>query len=162
MHGGEVRYWISRVGERSVSPRVFELLAEEEERELGSLTTLQGFAASVRSVREELVALLERLRSEGRTVAGYGATAKSATVNNFCGIGPDLVAKVYDTTPAKQGRLAPGTHIPVVPMELFAEDRPDYLLLYAWNHATEIRAKEQDFSSAGGRWITYVPDVRVT
>lgn len=162
VHGGEVRYWISRAGERSVSPRVSELLAEEEARQLGSLATLQAFAAAVGSVREDLLALLQRLSSEGRTVAGYGATAKSATVNNFCGIGPDLVAKVYDTTPAKQGRLTPGTHIPVVPMDELAADRPDHLLLYAWNHAEEIKAKEQAFSAAGGRWITYVPDVRIT
>jgi methylation protein EvaC len=94
-------------------------------------------------------------------VVGYGATAKSATVTNFCAIGPELVEFVSDSTPAKQGRLTPGTHLPVRPPDAFADPYPDYALLFAWNHADEIMAKEQAFRAAGGRWISYVPDVHV-
>ncbi|MBH0243755.1 SAM-dependent methyltransferase, partial [Streptomyces cavourensis] len=109
----------------------------------------------------ELVRLLEKLRAEGRTVVGYGATAKSATVINYCGIGPDLVPFICDSTPAKQGRLTPGMHIPVQPPEEFSKPYPDYALLFAWNHAQEIMAKEQGFREAGGRWILYVPEVHI-
>jgi methylation protein EvaC len=135
VHGGEVRYTLMRAGAREPAPAVAELLAD-------------------------LIALLTRLRVEGRTVAGYGATAKSSTVTNFCGIGPDLVSYICDTTPAKQGRLSPGAHIPVRPHSSFASSYPDYALLFAWNHGTEIMSKEQDFSRSGGRWIRYVPEVR--
>ena len=38
---------------------------------------------------------------------------------------------------------------------------PDYALLFAWNHAAEIREKEQAFIAAGGRWIVYVPEVKI-
>ncbi len=81
---------------------------------------------------------------------------------NYCGIGPDLVEYVCDTTPAKQGRLTPGTGIPVVPHERFAADRPDYTLLLAWNHMHEIMAGEADYTASGGRWIHYIPEVRVS
>jgi methylation protein EvaC len=94
-------------------------------------------------------------------VAGYGAPGKTATVTSYCGIGPDLIPFVSDSTPAKQGRLVPGSHIPVLPPEAFAEARPDYALLFAWNHAEEIMAKEKAFRDRGGRWILYVPDVTV-
>jgi methylation protein EvaC len=43
----------------------------------------------------------------------------------------------------------------------FTREYPDYALLFAWNHATEIREKEQAFIASGGRWIVYVPDVKV-
>ena len=82
-------------------------------------------------------------------------------MTNYCGIGPDLVEFVCDTTPTKQGKVTPGTHIPVRTPADFAADYPDYALLFAWNHAEEIMANEQAFRAAGGRWILYVPTVRI-
>ncbi|MEV7231874.1 class I SAM-dependent methyltransferase [Polymorphospora sp. NPDC051019] len=158
VHGGEVRYTIARAGRRAPSSRVAELIAEEEVTGVATMARLERFAADVRAVREDLVALLTRLKADGKRVVGYGATAKSATVTNFCGIGPELVSWVTDTTPAKQGRLTPGTHIPVRPA---GELTADYALLFAWNHADEIMAKEQAFRRAGGKWILYVPRVHV-
>jgi methylation protein EvaC len=161
VHGGEVRYTLAPAGSRRPSSSVVELLAEERAAGIASTATLHRFADSVQGIRNDLVALLARLRQEGKRVVGYGATAKSATVTNFCGIGPESVAFVCDTTPAKQGRLMPGSHIPVLPPERFADPYPDYALLFAWNHAEEIMAKEHAFRDAGGKWILYVPEVRV-
>ncbi|MFI1169708.1 methyltransferase domain-containing protein [Streptomyces sp. NPDC020801] len=161
VHGGEVRYTIARVGRRQPSPSVAELLVEEERRGLSDLKTLRHFVSKVERAGNDLVCLLERLRAEGRSVVGYGATAKSATVTNYCAIGPDLLPFVCDTTPAKQGRLTPGAHIPVFSPERFSQPYPDYALLFAWNHAEEIVAKEQEFRKAGGRWILYVPSVHI-
>ncbi|MFD9888480.1 methyltransferase domain-containing protein [Amycolatopsis sp. NPDC059027] len=161
VHGGEVRYTVARKGERVPSPAVAELLAEEFGKRLAERGTLGRFARAVERVRDDLLALLTRLRAEGRSVAAYGATAKSATVANYCGIGPDLVSYVCDTTPAKQGRLTPGAHLPVRPPAAFADPYPDYALLFAWNHADEIMAKEQAFRESGGRWIRYVPRVEI-
>ncbi|WP_018657699.1 class I SAM-dependent methyltransferase [Actinomadura flavalba] len=162
VHGGEIRYTLARAGARTPSPAVAEARAAEDARRLTAPDVLTGFATSVAAIRDDLVALLRTLRAEGRTVAAYGATAKSATVANYCGIGPDLVSYVCDTTPAKQHRVTPGMHIPVEPPETFAGSYPDYALLFAWNHAEEIMAKEEGFRASGGKWIGYVPDVRVS
>ncbi|MFH8595858.1 class I SAM-dependent methyltransferase [Streptomyces rimosus] len=161
VHGGQLRYVLTRAGRRRPAPEVAEVLAEEEARGLTGPATLDAFAGRVERVRGDLVALLEALRAAGRTVAGYGATAKSCTVATYCGLGPHLVPYVCDSTPAKQGRVTPGAHIPVRPPADFAAPYPDYALLFAWNHAEEIMAKEQAFRAAGGRWILYVPEVRV-
>ncbi|WP_150246465.1 class I SAM-dependent methyltransferase [Nocardiopsis quinghaiensis] len=161
VHGGELRYTLARAGAREPSAAVAAMLAEEAERGLASQETLRGFGESVRRSRERLLALLRRLRAEGRRVVGYGATAKSATVVNFCGIDEGLIEFVTDTTPAKQGRLTPGGHIPVRGPEAFSDPYPDYALLFAWNHSEEIMAKERAFRDSGGHWIGYVPEVRV-
>jgi methylation protein EvaC len=161
VHGGEVRYTLARAGMRTPTAAVAELVAEEAVKGLADLATFERFALAVERVREDLMTLLRRLHAEGSTVVAYGATAKSATVTNFCGIDSDLVSFVCDTTPAKQGRLTPGAHLPVRPAEDFAAPFPDYALLFAWNHAAEIMAKEEAFHGAGGRWILYTPDVHV-
>lgn len=161
VHGGEVRYTLARAGARTPSAEVTALLGEEAAADLSGPATLRGFADAVDGIRQDLVALLEKLRAGGHRVVAYGATAKSATVTNLCGIGQDLVSAVYDNTPAKQHRLTPGAHLPVRPTDEFTAPYPDYAVLFAWNHAQEIMAKEQGFRDAGGRWVLYVPDVRV-
>lgn len=161
VHGGEVRYTLARRGERAPSEAVALLLDAEAGAGISSLATLKEFAARVQDNRDRLVSLLSELREQGATVYGYGATAKSATVLNYCGIGPELVSFVSDSTPAKQGRLTPGSHLPVRAPESFSAPYPDYALLLAWNHAEEIMAKETAFREAGGKWILYVPDVHV-
>lgn len=162
VHGGEVRYTIARRGARQVTGAVDAMVSEERDRGLLEHTTFEQFGANVKRICGDLVELLRRLRAEGKRVVGYGATAKSATVTNYSGIGPDLVDVVYDTTPAKHGRLMPGSHIPVTSASEFAEAGADYAVLFAWNHADEIKQKEKAFHEAGGRWITYVPDVRIS
>ncbi|GLY50284.1 class I SAM-dependent methyltransferase [Lentzea sp. NBRC 102530] len=161
VHGGQIRFTAAHRGSRSAAPSVAALLAEEQVIGLHDTALLASFAARTERRRDDLVALLRGLRSEGARIVAYGATAKSATVANYCGLGPDLVSAVIDTTPAKQGRLTPGTHIPVEPPEAFGPGKADYALMFAWNHAEEIMAKERAFSEAGGRWVFYVPEVRV-
>ncbi|WP_329106815.1 class I SAM-dependent methyltransferase [Micromonospora sp. NBC_01699] len=161
VHGGAVRYTVARTGSREPDPAVAELLAREHALGLGTPDTYERFAANISRTRDDLVALLHDLRSKGHTIVGYGATAKSATVANYCGIGPDLISAVFDSTAEKQGRLTPGSHIPVLSPEEFGNPYPDYALLFAWNHADEIMAKERRFRENGGRWILYVPDVHI-
>jgi methylation protein EvaC len=161
VHGGEVRYTLARAGRRTPDAAVAALVAEEAAAELHAPATLRRFADAVAANAAELVALLRRLRAQGARVVAYGATAKSATVTNYAGIDPDLVECVYDTTPEKQGRVSPGAHLPVLPAAQFGAPYPDYALLFAWNHAAEILDRESAFREAGGRWILYVPDVRV-
>jgi methylation protein EvaC len=80
---------------------------------------------------------------------------------NYCHIGTDLLPLVCDSTPEKQGCLTPGSKIPVCPPEVFSQPYPDYALLFAWNHAEEIMAKERLFHENGGQWILYAPQVHI-
>jgi methylation protein EvaC len=159
VHGGSMRYVIAHRGAHSVSPRVAKQEARERDLGLEKPETYVRFAENVRRSRDELLALLQAKKQEGRSVAAYGATSKSTTVTNFCGITPDLVAYISDTTPIKQGKLSPGAHIPVEPYERFSREPPDYALLFAWNHAQEILAKEKAYMGGGGKFILYVPRV---
>lgn len=161
LHGGEVRYVLARPSRREPSPAVAEMLARESALGLADPARLERFAGAVEQVRTDLVGLLRDIRAKGQTVVGYGSPAKTSTMTNYCDIGTDLLPFVCDSTPSKQGRLVPGSHIPVTSPEAFTEARPDYAVLFAWNHAEEIMAKEKAFRDRGGRWILYVPDVRV-
>jgi methylation protein EvaC len=161
MHGGEIRYTLARLGARTPAPSVARLLADEQARNMTDPKTCARFGEDVTRIRRELFALLTELKADGKSVVGYGAPAKCTTVTNYCGIGTDLVPFVCDSTPAKQGRLVPGSNLPVRPPSAFADPYPDYALLFAWNHAEEIMANETAFRASGGRWIRYIPEVHV-
>lgn len=111
--------------------------------------------------KTDLVSLLKEIKSQGKRVVGYAATSKSTTILNYCGIGPDLIDFISDTTPIKQGKFSPGVHIPVKAYSEFKSVYPEYAFLLAWNHSEEIMANEQAFMQSGGKWITHVPSVRV-
>lgn len=161
VHGGSMRYVIANRGARDVSTAVKRLRDNEKKLGLDRPESYEQLSGRIRRSREELLRLLYDLRKAGKRVVGYGATSKSTTVLNYCGIDADLVEFISDTTPAKQGKFSPGAHIPVRPYEAFKQRYPDYALLFAWNHAAEILAKEQDFPRAGGQWIIYVPRVGI-
>jgi methylation protein EvaC len=160
-HGGSMRYTLAPKGSRPAAARVAEQLAMECAQGLDKAETYLQFKRNCENSRASLMQTLNKLRGQGRRVVGYGATSKSTTVANYCGITKEHVEFISDTTPIKQGKLSPGAHIPVRPYSEFARAYPDYALLFAWNHAKEIREKEQAFVAAGGRWIVYVPDVKV-
>jgi methylation protein EvaC len=162
VHGGSMRYVLAPTGTRVIHARVGEALARESALGLDGSEPYAALGGHVVALAQRLRTTLEQLRGEGKRVMGYGATAKSATMINFAGITPELIESICDTTPAKQGRLSPGAHIPVVPYAKFVERYPDVALLFAWNHAAEIFAKESAFTAAGGRWLTYLPEFRLT
>jgi methylation protein EvaC len=162
VHGGSMRYVLAPKGRRQVSPAVTALRERERALGLHLPTTYDRFRENVKRSRGELMELLGRIKSNGQRVVGYAATSKSTTVMNYCGITPDLVEFISDTTPIKQGKFSPGMHIPVRPYADFKAGYPDYALLFGWNHAIEIKNNERDFVARGGRWIEYVPSVRVS
>jgi len=159
-HGGSMRYVLAPKGSRPVTTVVGEQLAKERARGLDRADTYRRFKSSCENSRAALMGVLEKLRREDKRVVGYGATSKSTTVTNYCGITSAHVEFISDTTPIKQGKLSPGAHIPIKAYSEFAKSYPDYALLFAWNHAAEILEKESAFMAAGGRWIIYVPEVK--
>jgi methylation protein EvaC len=161
VHGGSMRYVVAIEGAHPVRDSVRELAKREAALGLATSECYARFRSAVERSRDELMSLLRRMRGEGKRVAGYAATSKSTTVTNYCGITPDLVEFISDTTTIKQGKFSPGVHIPVRPHEEFAANYPDYALLFGWNHRKEILEKESAFRVAGGKWIVYVPRVEV-
>jgi len=161
VHGGSMRYIIARKGVFPVSADVASQIHKEEKLGLHKKEMFDRFRLNVERSRDGLVRTLIDLKKQGKRVVGYGATSKSTTVTNYCDISPDLIEFISDTTPTKQGKYSPGTHIPIRPYEDFCSNYPDIALLFAWNHGEEIMGKEKQFTDAGGKWLVYVPEVRI-
>jgi methylation protein EvaC len=161
VHGGSMRYIVTHKGKHPVSSRVTAQRAKEKDLGLQRPETYGQFRKNVKQSKKQLLDILCELKQKSKRVVGYAATSKSTTVINYCGITSDLVEYISDTTPIKQGKYSPGMHIPVRPYEDFVSDYPDYALLFGWNHADEIMTKEKEFIKNGGKWILYIPKVKI-
>jgi SAM-dependent methyltransferase len=161
IHGGSLRLFAGHTGAYPVEKSASDLLAEETRKGVNGLAYYEGFGNQVRAIRDDLVALLAKLKREGKRIAAYGASAKGSTLLNYYGVGADTLEFVADRSTYKQGRLTPGTHIPIVPPEELQKRKPDYTLLLTWNFADEILAQQQAYREAGGKFIVPIPQVKV-
>jgi SAM-dependent methyltransferase len=158
VHGGSMRVFMKPAAAvTSVSSIVPEMLAEEREAGMLSAATYQAFSARVEEVRKDLVAMLADLSIQGLKIAGYGAPAKGNTLLNFFKIGPDTLDYLVDRNTLKQGLFSPGMKIPIRSPEAMDAERPDILLVLAWNFFDEIRLQQKDFVAGGGRFLVPLP-----
>lgn len=150
--GGSLRVTLARDGIENSS--VAKL--RDSERWLRSRSAYSGMQGRAEFVRDELRSILSDFKAQGKTVAGYAASAKSSTLLNFCGIGPDLLDYVVDMTPDKIGKFTPGTKIPIISPEQEG-DAPDAYLVLAWNYLPGIIRREAEFMRKGGQFIVPIP-----
>jgi SAM-dependent methyltransferase len=161
-HGGSLRMHVRHESEdAAVSPAVERIVGEERRAGLESLEVYRRFAEGVRETRRSLVEFLAAARAEGRSVAAYGAPAKATTLLNYCGVGPESIEYTVDRNPQKQGRLLPGTGIPIHSPERLEETRPEYVLILPWNLREEIAPQLAHVSDWGGRLVVPVPRAEV-
>ncbi len=110
----------------------------EKEIKLDELSRWQDFATRAYSHREELLKIVNDLKKEGKSIVGYGASARSSTLLNFCGIDTKYISMIADQNPLKQGFYTTGTHILIDSPEKVMEKNPDYVFILAWNFTDEI------------------------
>jgi SAM-dependent methyltransferase len=162
IHGGSLRVSAAPSESRPVAgPSVVALLEAELTWGVSDESTYAAFAGDVARLRADLIALIDQLRAEGRSIAAYGAAAKGATLLNYAGIGADRIDFVADRNTYKQGRYMPGARIPIVAPSALIDRAPDYTVLLTWNFADEIFAQQAEYRHRGGRFIVPVPKVEI-
>ena len=159
-HGGSNRYFICKKnGKHKKSLRLKKAIKNEKSYKLHKIQSYLKFSKRVNSSRKNLFNLIKRLKKNNKKIISYGATYKSTTVFNYCGLNSKLIDYVTDTTLNKQGKYTPGTHIKIISPELGMNNTVDYAFLGAWNFKKEIFKKEKNFLKRGGKFITHVPKV---
>jgi SAM-dependent methyltransferase len=159
-HGGSLRVHAGLSG--AASDRVVALLDEEVAAGLDRPGGYAGFDSRVAAVRRGLTAFLDEAKKRGATVVGYGAAAKGNTLLNHAGVTTADMPFVADRNPAKQGKLLPGSRLPVRPVEALFEARPDFVLILPWNLGDEVMAQLAAIRGWGGRFVTAIPGIRIS
>ena len=119
------------------------------------------FAERVRETKRAILDFLIDAKRRGRTVVGYGAPGKGNTLLNYCGVRTDFIDYTVDRNPYKQGKLLPGTRIPIYAPDRIAVTKPDYLFILPWNLRDEIMEQMRSIREWGGRFVIPIPTLHV-
>lgn len=164
LDGGSLKvYWKKKTDKkRKINSSVIKkILKEEEDFGLYDIKTYERFAKRVEKLKTEVVKKLKDLKKKNKTIVGYGAAAKANVLLNYFGIDKKTIDYLVDSTPYKQGRFTPGSHIPIYSEDKIYETNPDYVIIFAWNFAKEIMDKNKKFKEKGGKFIFVEPELKI-
>ena len=158
-HGGSNRYFIKKNDNKlyKINKRVKNEIKKELKFGLNKFSTYQKFEKKVKISKNKLLKIFDSLNSKKSNIIGYGATAKSCTVLNYCGLGKKDIKYFYDTTSYKINKYLPGSKILIKKYKKLHRSEVDFVYLGAWNFKEEIFMKEKSFIKNGGKFIIHVP-----
>ncbi len=158
VHGGSIRVYVQRQhGPYSSTAGLKTILAQEKASKLNSLAPYKAFGNRIKKNKRALHTLLRKLKHQGKRIIGYGAPAKATTFMYALDLTDNHLEYIIDDSPLKQNLYMPGTHIPIVASSKLYSDKPDAVLILAWNFAAPIMATHQVFAKGGGQFIIPVP-----
>mgnify|MGYP001164836276 CR=1 FL=1 len=161
-HGGSLRGVVQmKGGSHKISDSINHCITREKEIEIDQFETYVKFSHKINKEKNELQKLLQKLKNDKKSIAGFGAPAKATTFLYHFAIKPGVIDYIIDDSPLKQGLFTPGMHIPVYSSEKLYEKTPDYVIILAWNFAESIMKRHKKIKDFGGHFIVPLPQLKV-
>ena len=159
-HGGSIRVWVgNKIPSLTEKKRLDKIIQIEKKNKLNKYSTYKNFKFEILDIRKKLIKKINFYRKNNFTICGYGATAKSSTMLNFCNFNSHQIKYITDNTPSKISKYSPGAHIPIKSNKFFRKNLTNIVILFAWNHEKEILKKEKKLNNI--KWLTYNKKVRI-
>lgn len=155
--GGAIVVYASK-RKREESRAVQEYRAAENKKEVNTFEMWKIFAKRSYDHREKMIATIGEIKKANRTIIGWGASARSSTLLNFCGIDSKLISTIIDMNPLKQGKYTAGSHIRVVSAEEGIALKPDCICVTGWNFANEIMDTAKNIFKYSGDYLIPLPN----
>lgn len=163
-HGGSLRIYTKHKEDfsKKIEPSVPNLLDKEKRLGADTIEYYQKFQEKVDLIKNNFLAFLIEAKNSKKHVVGYGAAAKGNTLLNYCGVkGTDLINYVVDASPFKQGKLLPGSRIPVYHPDKIKETQPDYIVIFPWNLKEEIKTQLSYTKDFGSHFVVAIPELNI-
>ena len=156
--GGSIRVITQKkIGAHKRDKSVSDLITLERKLGLNRAETITDFENHINTIRDKFRNLIQKIKGDGKSIAAFGASTKATTLSYHFQMERNHIDFIVDDNPLKQGLYSPGKHIPVYDASKIYSEKPDYLLILAWNFADSIMEKHQQFRSMKGSFILPMP-----
>jgi hypothetical protein len=160
-HGGSIRGIVQKVsGVKKTDNTVKQFINDESNFGLYKVNTYKFFEKSIKKLKFDLMFILNNHKKNNKKIFVYGAPAKATTLMYYFGLDSKIIDFIIDDNPLKQNMLSPGLHVPVVSSDVIEKDKPDIIVILAWNFADSIIKINKNFINSGGTFIVPLPEIR--
>ena len=159
IQSGSIQFYISKDKNTIVDKNVDEFIKQEENIKLFDIDNLYKWKNNILLNSRDLNYLLRSLINEGKTIFGYGASAKSTTFTHQFNLSNNIIKYIIDDSYLKQNLFTPGYNIPIVSIDILNTEKCDYLIILSWNFLDDILVKIDQYRKAGLRVIIPFPNI---
>ncbi len=138
-HGGSLRVYTTKNKDKRLHRSVRQFIELEKKNKLDNFLTYQKFAKKVEDTKMQSLELIENIKSDGKTIIGYGAPAKATTILNYFGLTDNEIEFTLDDNLLKHNKFIPGTGIQIKQVSDIKPDDFNYVLVLAWNFFESIK-----------------------
>ncbi len=160
--GGSLRVYVSKnknsKNQKSIKKQI---LKEKKQLNLFNVSTYKKFEKKIINCKNKLNSLIQNCINNNMSIAGYGAAAKTTTFLNYFKISEKNIKFIFDDNKLKQGLCIPGTKIKILDPLNMNKKNIDVLIIFAWNYAELIIAKNKKFKKKGGKFLIPFPNPRL-
>ena len=159
--GGSIRAIAQhRNKKQDLGESVESFIREEENARVHDAETYIRFENEIGKHKKKLLELIGQIKSAGHAIVGYGASHSTTTLLHHFELGKYL-EYIVDDNSTKHGLYSPGYHLPVYPSRKLYKDRPEYVLVLAWQHRDSIIKRNMKYLNEGGKFIVPLPTLKV-
>ncbi len=152
-HGGSIRVYVQK-SSKLVDKSVERFLNKEKKYCLNSYETYKSFSIGVHNIKKNVINNLNYFKKAGKKVVGYGSPAKATTACNFFGINNTHLKYVIEDNELKSNKYIPGTGIQIRNKKDCLQDKPDVVVVLAWNFFDYIKEKNKNMIEQGCKFIS--------
>jgi len=157
IHGGTLRLIISKTTSNYTPDNTVETYIKSEEKY--DLNYHINWGKEVQKHITNSKNFIKQLKSEGKTIYGFGAAAKGCIYLNAMGLDYNDIDCIIDDTDLKQNKYVPGIGIQIKSRDILNEKQPDYILILAHNFADYIiESLNLEYQ---GKFIILVPNIKI-
>lgn len=161
VQGGSLRLLLRKTGKGGISPQAQAFLTDERASILHDAAFLKGWKPGIDAAMKRFGDTVRERAAKGERVFGYGAPTKATLLMKLAGLGAEEIACIGEDNALKQGRFMPGSGIPIVATGTIDTDRPDALVIFAWNFADDILPKLAGRFDGPVEAIVPLPQLRI-
>ena len=159
--GGSMRGFVQKAaGTRKESPIIEEMIKEEMRRGLHKPDIFRQYEQEILARKEEVQLYINEALKNKKRIVAYGASTTVMTLMYHFELEGKLEYLIDDNA-KKHGMLSPGCHLEVKPSSVLYTDRPDIVIVLAWQYADMICSKHSQYVADGGVFVVPLPHLKM-
>ena len=161
INGGSTRFYVCHKNSEHIvkKNKISSIIKYEERFKLDKKKTYVNFFKKILNINKKLNYKLKKIKMNGKTIHGYGASTKGNVLLQFFNIDKNILDLIADRNPLKFNYYTPGTKI-IIKSENFSRKlNPDYYLVLPWHFKNEILKRERKIRYKGTKFIFPLPSI---